>query len=221
MTNKIPGQDNGVGAFSHHTRTKFQSLTEALRLSNINDVAKAETPPATSLAALFIPIEAANDGDHLKRIHSPVTFNRQSLPIDSLATTPLAVRSVDMALINRKFALNLFVMVRNPRQLSTADMNALQDNDFNRVAHLIFNGLDASTQPFNLDDPDHQCVLTHRALSELEHPVFVQPNGIFELKILLKWWLDKGTHPLSEQAMALEQIEKIRLPSPIAHRSSI
>jgi hypothetical protein len=214
MTNKIPNR--GIGRLNLHTSKILQGITGAFRFSKMT-VAKKEAC-STSVATSVAPIKAASHTAHLNQIDAPEVFPESRLSPPPALDLP---RSVDMAFHNRIFALNMFVMVRNPRQHSVADMNALQDKDFHRMAQLIFNGLDACTQVLNLADPDQQCGLTHRALSELEHPVFVQPQGIFELKTLLKWWLDKGTHPLSDQAMALEQIEKIRLPSTIARRSSI
>lgn len=120
---------------------------------------------------------------------------------------------VDLALINRRFELNMFVDVHRPHKLSSEDMTALQRNDFNRVAQLIFDNIKTSTQPLNLSHVEHQCGLTGTKMFDLENPVVVKPMGIFELKALLAWWLEKGTDPKTEKKLALTQIEKILLPS--------
>ncbi len=222
MTSNISGQINSTGnrrinqpqtKIEMITKALIETITKALRLSGLN-IADDETSPKKGRIVSFDPICAPNDLGNLNHINTLDSLHFSQSSTDRLANnTSFEERDIVVGQQNRKFLLN--ILINNYHQmLSDGDLTAL-DNALNQddelaltqVAKLVFDGLPTSGQAF--DSSKVKCPLTKSALDELDNPVFIQPSGVFELKALLKWWLAKGTDPVTRENLSLAQLEKV------------
>ncbi len=214
MTININGQINSTGNRRiNQPQTTLDALTEALSLSSLHDVPGDQANPLTGRVAQSNTINApdVHVPGHLNRINAQGASHASPLPIAAFHNAQLTQVKLDQ--LNRKFAFNLFVDKLKNGALSVSDLTALHnalnqhdDRALTQVAQLVFDGLPISKQVFDLSD---KCAITQSSLDELDNPVSIQPTGVFELKALLKWWLAKGTNPLTQQEFTLAQLEKV------------